>query len=144
MKRLTTLGLIGAMLTLNAPVFAQTHPSCKKKEDNLQLQLRYAEKYGNIHRAEDLKRAILNVREHCGKESYQEDPNFVLNNAIYKENLTKKIDKQRAKVNSAADELKKAEHSGKAKKIREKTEKLKERQMRLDHYLSELESLSGS
>ncbi|GAA5095178.1 DUF1090 domain-containing protein [Wohlfahrtiimonas larvae] len=132
--------LLGTLLSFTSVSFAQTDYGCKKKEDNLNIQLRYAEQYGNVHRAENLKRAIINVREHCGKATYRED--LELNDEIYKQNLNEKIAKQQAKVASAEKELEQAKLSGKEKKIRQKTEKVQERQKKLNDYQQELQSLS--
>lgn len=139
MKKYLFATLLGSILSVTTISFAQTDYGCKKKEENLKIQLRYAEQYGNIQRAENLKRAIINVREHCGKPSYQED--FQLNDDIYKQNLNEKIAKQQAKVTSAERELEQAKLSGKEKKIREKTEKVQDRQRKLDDYQQELQSL---
>lgn len=140
MRKGFIITLFGALVSITSVSFAQSDYGCKKKEDNLQIQLRYAEQYGNVQRAENLKRAIINVREHCGKPSYQED--FQLNDEIYKQNLQEKIAKQQDKVASAKRELEQAKFSGKEKKIREKTEKVQERQNKLDHYQQELNELS--
>lgn len=121
--------------------FTHTDFGCKKKEDNLQIQLRYAEKYGNIQRAENLKRAILNVRTYCGQSDYADDPTLKLDDALYKQNLHEKISKQKDKIASAEKELKQAEQTGKQSKIRDKTEKLQKRQEKLELYLNELNSL---
>lgn len=131
-------GFILSSLTIS---FAQSDYGCKKKENNLQIQLRYAEQHGNVQRAENLKRAILNIREHCGQKNYIEDQDLKLNDEVYRQNLTEKIAKQQSKIAEAEAELDKAKISGKPKKIREKTEKVQERQQKLDDYLKELQSL---
>ncbi len=120
--------------------FAQSDYGCKKKEDNLRTQLRYAEQHGNIQRAENLKRAIVNVHEHCGQTDDYAD--LQLNDEVYQQNLNEKIAKQQEKVASAERELEQAKLSGKDKKIREKTAKVQERQKKLDDYQQELKSLS--
>ncbi|MGL4674268.1 MAG: DUF1090 family protein [Wohlfahrtiimonas sp.] len=143
MKKSFIVALLTSILILPSSSFAQSDYGCKKKEDNLKIQLSYAEQHGNVQRAENLKRAIINVREHCGQPSYQEEENLQLNDEVYKQSLNEKIVKQQEKVASAEQELAQVKLSGKPKKIREKTEKVQERQRKLDDYLQELKSLSA-
>lgn len=131
--------LAGLLLSLTSMSYAQSANHCKQKEHNLQTQLEYAKKYSNTQRAENLKRAIANVKEYCGKPNYIEDKD--LENEKYKKDLTKKISKQQDKIKDAKKDLKKAEASEKTKKIHEKTEKLEKRQNKLDYYLQELKAL---
>ncbi len=133
--------LLSTLFNLSTFSFAQIDYGCKKKEDNLKIQLIYAEQHGNIQRAENLKRAIINVHEHCGDSFYNEDQKLQLDNDIYQQNLNTKIEKQQAKIASAERELEQAKLSGKEKKIREKTTKVLDRQRKLDDYQQELKSL---
>ena len=141
MKKCFIVVLFSTLFSLSNISFAQSDYGCKKKENNLQIQLRYAEQHGNVQRAENLKRAILNVREYCGKTNYVEDQDLKLNDEVYRQNLTEKIAKQQSKIAEAEAELEKAKLSGKPKKIREKTEKVQERQQKLEDYQQELKSL---
>lgn len=141
MKKCFTVVLFSTLFSLLNISFAQSDYGCKKKENNLQIQLRYAEQHGNVQRAENLKRAILNIREYCGKNNYIEDQDLKLNDEVYRQNLTEKIAKQQSKIAEAEAELEKAKISGKPKKIREKTEKVQERQQKLEDYQQELKSL---
>lgn len=139
MRKIT---LFMALVTLLTPLaLAKDELECKQKEANLQKQLSYAEYYGNVYRAEGLKRALYNVRNYCGQSNYKDDEQLVLDNEIYAKKLNKKIAKQKEKVVDAQYELEKAKLSGKPKKIREKTEKVEERQKKLDAYQQELDSL---
>jgi vacuolar-type H+-ATPase subunit I/STV1 len=131
--------LFGTLFSLTNLSFAQSDYGCKKKEDNLKIQLRYAEQHGNVARAENLKRAIINVHEHCGKTNAHDD--LQLDDEVYQQNLNDKIAKQQDKVSSAEQELEQAKLSGKEKKIREKTAKLQDRQKKLEDYQQELKSL---
>ena len=141
MKKCFIVVLFSTLFSLSNISFAQSDYGCKKKENNLQIQLRYAEQHGNVQRAENLKRAILNVREYCGKNNYIEDQDLKLNDEVYRQNLTEKITKQQSKIAEAEAELEQAKISGKPKKIREKTEKVQERQQKLEDYQQELKSL---
>ena len=141
MKKSFIVAFFIPFFTFVSTSHAQVDFNCKKKEDNLKIQLRYAEQHGNIQRAENLKRALINVREHCGQSSYIEDPALQLDDELYKKTLNEKIIKQQAKVAAAEKELMQAKLSDKIKKIREKTEKLQERQIKLEAYQKELQTL---
>lgn len=139
MKKCFIVVLFSTLFGLTNISFAQSDYGCKKKEDNLKIQLRYAEQHGNVARAENLKRAIINVHEHCGKTDDHDD--LQLNDEVYQQNLNDKIAKQQEKVTSAERELEQAKLSGKEKKICEKTAKLQDRQKKLEDYQQELKSL---
>ena len=140
-KILTIIGC--ALLSSVTFSYADSNYNCKKKEQNLQKQLQYAEQYNNTYRIEGLKRALANVRQYCGqqnsgKDGYIADFSEQEQALLYKQKLDKKVLKYQKKVLDAKYDLEQAKLSGKSDKINKRVLKLEEQQQKLNYYINEL------
>ncbi|MFS3861245.1 DUF1090 family protein [Proteus mirabilis] len=60
--------LVTSLLLLFLPLFSFAGSKgygCDKRIYNLENQLKYAQKYGNVYREQALKRAISNIKSNC-------------------------------------------------------------------------------
>lgn len=140
-KILTIIGC--ALISSMTFSYADNNYNCKKKEQNLQKQLQYAEQYNNTYRIEGLKRALANVRQYCGqqnsgKDGYIADFSEQEQALLYKQKLDKKVLKYQKKVLDAKYDLEQAKLSGKSDKINKRALKLEEQQQKLNYYINEL------
>lgn len=123
---------LSAVLSVMAFPALADNPACQYKADEIQNQIEYARKHGNVHRERGLERALANVQAHCKDtdllsskqdeiREQQEDIQERVDEIAEKrsegrqdkvQKLEKKLERDRAKLEELQDELKELQALG--------------------------------
>lgn len=102
---------------------------CEKKFCEIERQLNLAQDKGNIRKADGLKRALENAKEHCTDKGLKED-------------LVEEIEEANEEIVEYESDLKEAKEYGKTDKVRKYQEKIKEEKNKINHLEDELSNLN--
>jgi len=101
---------------------------CENKICEIERQLSIAQEKGNNHKANGLKRALENVKEHCTDKGLKED-------------LIEEIEEAKNEIEEYESDLKVAKEHGKKDKIRKYQEKIEEEKSKINRFEDELSNL---
>ena len=101
------------LLFLSTTAHASQLTGCAAKKQEINTQISYAKKYGNIQRLEGLEKALQEISENCTDESLKAE-------------RMEKIAEKEQKVTERKQDLIEAKESGNLKKIDKKERKLRE------------------
>ncbi|WP_058910895.1 DUF1090 domain-containing protein [Entomohabitans teleogrylli] len=112
-----------ALFSFTTVAAAQSASPCSEKEQSILREISYAEKHGNQHRIDGLKKALSEVREHCTDSKVLADHQ-------------KKIADKREDIAERKAELDEARRKGDPEKIAKQQRKLAEDESELQALLS--------
>ena len=101
---------------------------CEKKFCEIERQLKIAQKKDNERKADGLKKALEEAKEHCTDKSLKED-------------LSKEIEEVKEEIAEYESDLKEAKEYGKKDKVSKYQEKIKEEKNKIKHLENELSNL---
>jgi len=101
---------------------------CKKKFCEIERQLGIAQDKGNMRKADGLKKALENSKEHCTDKGLRED-------------LIEEIEDANNEIEEYESDLKEAKEYGKKDKIRKYQEKIEEEKSKINRLEDELSKL---
>lgn len=110
--------IISALFLLSMPALAQVTSPCMEKKESIEREIGYASQHHNQHRIEGLKKALVEVQDHCSDSELRAQHQ-------------QKITKQRHKVAERQQQLTEARAKGNADKINTRQKKLSEAESNL-------------
>ena len=102
---------------------------CEKKFCEIERQLNIAQDKDNMRKADGLKRALENAKEHCTDKGLKED-------------LIEEIEEANEEIVEYESDLKEAKEYGKTDKVRKYQEKRKEEKSKINRLEDELSNLN--
>ena len=102
---------------------------CEKKFCEIERQLNIAQDKDNMRKADGLKRALENAKEHCTDKGLKED-------------LIEEIEEANEEIVEYESDLKEAKEYGKTDKVRKYQEKIKEEKSKINRLEDELSNLN--
>ena len=121
------------LLFISTPVSASTDCSnlkgCERKYCEIERQLDIAQQKDNERKADGLKKALNEAKEHCTYKGLKED-------------LVEEIDEVKEEIAEYESDLKKAKEYEKTDKVRKYQEKIKEEKNKINHLEDELSNLN--
>jgi len=129
----STVTLVGLLLiSTSNPVLSSTDCSnlkgCERKFCEIEAQLNIAQKKDNERKADGLKKALDEAKEHCTDKGLKDD-------------LVEEIEEVKEEIVEYESELKEAKKYGKTDKVRKYQEKIEEEKNKLRHLEYELSNL---
>ena len=129
----STVTLVGLLLiSTSIPALASTDCSnlkgCERKFCEIERQLNIAQEKDNERKADGLKKALDEAKEHCTDKGLKDD-------------LVEEIEEVKEEIVEYESDLKKAKKYGKTDKVRKYQEKIEEEKNKIKHLEDELSNL---